>query len=174
MIALDTNILVYARRAETPHHADAVRLLRELAEGSTPWALAWPCIYEFLRVVTHRAVFAPPTPLDAALQDLGSLLASPSLVLLGEGPAHAGLLERTVREGRATGNLVYDAHIAALALEHGVRELWTTDRDFARFPGLRVRNPFVDVDRLPERKGRYRTRGVRASGQRRRGLGRDV
>ena len=101
-------------------------------------------MYEFLRVVTHPRVFDPPTDLDAALEDLESLLGSPSLVLLGEGPSHAGHLERVVRAGRVVGNLVHDAHIAALAIEHGVRELWTADRDFARFPGLRIRNPFTD------------------------------
>ena len=141
MIALDTNLLVYARREELPEHPAALALLTRLAEGDEPWALAWPCVYEFLRVITHPRVFDPPTPLGRALEDLESLLVSPSLVLLGEGPAHAGHLRRMVEGGGAVCNLVHDAHIAALAVEHGVRELWTADRDFARFPGLRIRNP---------------------------------
>ena len=144
MIALDTNVLVHARREETPHHESARRLLLDLAEGDRAWAIPWPCVYEFLRVVTHPRVFDPPTPLADALEDLSSLLESPSLVLLGEGPTHAGHLDRAARTARATGNVVHDAHVAALALEHGVGELLTTDRDFARFPGLRVRNPFLD------------------------------
>ena len=94
-------------------------------------------------MVTHHRLFDPPTAPDKALTDVESLLASPSLVLLGEGPAHARHLRSMVHGGRATGNLVHDAHIAALAVEHGVRELWTLDRDFARFPGLRTRNPLV-------------------------------
>lgn len=143
MIALDTNILVYARRAEAPHHLAAKRLLRRLAEGRRPWALAWPCIYEYLRVVTHPKVFHPPTELDVAVEDLESLLASPSLVLLGEGPQHAAAMRAALTQARATGNLVHDAHIAALLREHGVSELWTADRDFSRFAGLRVRNPFI-------------------------------
>jgi toxin-antitoxin system PIN domain toxin len=144
VIALDTNILVYARREEAPHHASARRLLRQLAEGDEPWALPWPCVYEFLRVVTHPRVFDPPTEIMAALEDLTTLLESPSLVLLGEGPAHAGHLLHTVRSGQAAGNLIHDAHIAALIREHGIHELWTTDRDFSRFPGLRVKDPFTD------------------------------
>lgn len=143
MIALDTNILVYARRQETPYHRQAKRLLKKLAEGDEPWALPWPCIYEFLRVITHPRVFDPPTDIDAALEDLESLIESPSLVLLGEGFAHAGHLRAAVKGGSATGNLIHDAHIAALVIEHGVSELWTADRDFARFPGLRSKNPFA-------------------------------
>lgn len=143
MIALDTNILVYARREELPQHAVAKGLLRELAEGSEPWALSWPCIYEFLRVVTHPRVFTPPTPLAAALDDVQSLLHSPSLQVLGEGPAHLSHLGRLARLANVTGNLVHDAHIAALAVEHGVQEIVTADADFARFAGLRVCNPFT-------------------------------
>jgi len=142
VIALDTNILVYARRGECPHHAAARNLLRRLAEGEARWALPWPCVYEFLRVVTHPRVFDPPSDPDGVMGDLVRLLASPSVVMLGEGPAHFGHLRRTVGAGRAAGNLAHDAHIAALAIEHGVRELFTVDRDFTRFPGLRTRNPF--------------------------------
>ena len=143
MIALDTNLLIYAYRKELPDHAHAYRLLSRLANGDEPWALPWPCVYEFLRVVTHHRVFDPPTDLDKALTDIESLLASPSLVVLGEGLAHPRHLRFMVHGGRATGNLVHDAHIAALAHEHGVRELWTADHDFARFPGIRTRNPLL-------------------------------
>ena len=156
MIALDTNILVYARRRETGPHEKARDLVASLAEGKEPWALPWPCVYEFLRVITHPRVFAPPTDLLAALEDLDSLLESPSLIMLGEGRRHRGHMRRMMLEGRAAGNIVHDAHIAALALEHGVRELWTTDKDFARFSGLRVRNPFDESD-VSERGTRYVT-----------------
>ncbi|HEU4385390.1 MAG TPA: TA system VapC family ribonuclease toxin [Anaeromyxobacteraceae bacterium] len=147
MIAVDTNVLVYARREEAPFHAQARRLLTELAEGDSPWALPWPCVYEFLRVVTHPRVFQPPTDLEVALEDLASLFESPSLALLGEGPGHPSHLTRAVGAGRATGNLVHDAHIAALLVEHGVREFLTADRDFARFPGLAARDPFASAGR---------------------------
>jgi len=142
LIALDTNVLVYARRAETSFHGQAKKILRDLAEGAEPWALAWTCVYEFLRVVTHPRVFDPPTGLDAALEDLASLLASPPLTLLAEGPAHPVVMRQTLESSHATGNLVHDAHIAAICLEHGVTEFWTADRDFSRFPPLRVRYLF--------------------------------
>ena len=143
MIAVDTNVLVYARRTESPHHSAANVLLRALAEGTAPWALPWPVVYEFVRVVTHPRVFDPPSPLEAVLRDLESLLASPSLTMLGEGPGHVRQMGEQLRRGAASGNLAHDAHIAALVVEHGVSELLTVDRDFARFPAVRARNPFA-------------------------------
>ncbi len=143
MIAVDTSVLVFARRAESPHHGAARALLAGLGEGTAPWALPLPGVYEFVRVVTHRRVFDPPSPLDAVLRDLESLLASPSLTLLGEGPGHARPMGKQIRGGSASGDLADDAHIAALVVEHGVSELLTADRHFARFPGVRARNPFL-------------------------------
>lgn len=143
MIALDTNVLVYARRAESPHHSSAKALVASLAEGNAPWALPWTVVYEFVRVVTHPRVFDPPSALDAVIRDLESLLGSPSLTMLGEGPGHVRHMAEQLREGAASGNLAHDAHIAALVVEHGVSELLTADRDFSRFPGVRARNPFA-------------------------------
>jgi uncharacterized protein len=98
MIGLDTNILLHARRQELEHHKKANRLLVGLAEGATPWGIPWPCIYEFLRVVTHAKVFSPPTRIEDALEDLESLFQSPSLVLLGPGPSHVGQLLRLLHQ----------------------------------------------------------------------------
>lgn len=144
MRALDTNVLVYAVVTTSEHHASARRLLREHAESGRPWALPWPCVYEFLRVVTHLAVLDPPMTVDRALADLGRILDSPSLHLLSETGRHRGVMTEVVAETRAAGNLVHDAHIAALCLEHGVGQLVTADRDFGRFPGLDVVDPFTD------------------------------
>ena len=142
MRAVDTNILVYADREEAPHHLIALRLLRSLATGSEPWVLPWPCIYEFLRVVTHPRVFFPPTPIREAWAGIETLLESPSVVLISEGKRHRQVLDDLLRTSSLSGNLLHDAHIAALLLEHGVAEILTADDDFRRFPGLKVTNPF--------------------------------
>jgi toxin-antitoxin system PIN domain toxin len=139
--AIDTNVLVYSEIVSSEHHAIARSLLTECVEGPAAWAIPWPCVYEFLRVVTHPRVFSPPVPLDVALSDLAQILASPTLLLLSETDRHAEVMQRVVRQAGATGNLLHDAHIAALCVEHGVSELVTGDRDFARFP-LTVTNPF--------------------------------
>lgn len=143
MKAIDTNILVYAEIRQSPFHKVALRLLTDLSQGSQPWAIPWPCIYEFLRVVTHPRVYHPPVPLEIALRDMRRILESPVLVPLGETSNHMDVMFNLVRQSGVTGNLIHDAHIAALCLEHGVSELITGDRDFSRFPDLPIRNPFV-------------------------------
>jgi len=143
MQAIDTNILIHAEVESSQHHGPALKILQELAEGSLPWAIPWPCVYEFLRVVTHPRVFHPPVPLNIALEDLHHLLASPSLFLLAETPRHAAVLDQILRQAGATGNLIHDGHIVSLCLEHGVSEIITGDRDFSRFAGLKVINPFA-------------------------------
>jgi toxin-antitoxin system PIN domain toxin len=141
--AIDTNLWVYAEITSSAHHGRAREVLAGLAEGSAPWAIPWPCVYEFLRVVTHPRVLTPPVPLARALEDVADLLSSPSLVLLSETPRHAAVLQTVLRQSGVTGNLVHDAHIAALCLEHGVAELITGDEDFRRFGQLRIINPFL-------------------------------
>lgn len=142
MRAFDTNVLVYATVVSSPQHAIALRVLTDAAEGRRPWAIAWPSVYEFLRVVTHPRVLHPPMPMEAASGAIRALCASPSLVLLSETPRHAEVMTELLKASGATGNLVHDAHIAALCLEHGVTELVTADRDFSRFPQLKIHNPF--------------------------------
>jgi toxin-antitoxin system PIN domain toxin len=141
--AVDTNVLVHAEILGSEHHPAARQALQALADGPAPWAIPWPCVYEFLRLVTHPRVFHPPVPMERALADLAAILASPSLVLLAETPRHAEVLASLLRSSGAAGNLVHDAHIAALCLEHGVTELVTGDRDFLRFAPLKVVNPFA-------------------------------
>ena len=143
MIAVDSNLLVYAHRGETEWYSTSYALLDELARGRAPWAIPYPCLHEFLRVVTDPRIYATPTTLDGALDQLSAWVASPTARLLGEGNDHLELLSRVAREGRVRGAAVHDARIAAICVEHGVRELWTADRDFSRFPSLKTRNPLV-------------------------------
>lgn len=143
MIAVDTNILVYAHRDESPFHDAASRRLAELAEGIASWAVPWPCLHEFLSVVTHPRVFAPPTPLERALDQIEAWMESPSLVLLSESGAHWATLRQMLVGGRIAGPQVHDARVAALCRQHGVRELWSADRDFSRFGGINLVNPLI-------------------------------
>ncbi|MGH7063133.1 MAG: type II toxin-antitoxin system VapC family toxin [Stellaceae bacterium] len=143
MIAVDTNILVYAHREESPFHQAAFRRVAELAEGPAVWAIPWPCLHEFLAIVTHPRICAPPTPLDRALDQVEAWLESPTLTLLTETAAHWPTLRALLTGGHIAGPQVHDARIAALCRQHGVRELWSADRDFGRFAGLAVTNPLV-------------------------------
>jgi hypothetical protein len=143
MIAVDTNLLVYAHRKDSYWHAAAEPAVRALAEGPAPWAIPWPCLHEFLAIVTHPRIYAPPTPHAAAAAQVEAWLASPSLVLLGEGPGSWDALKRVLHASKARGGQVHDARVAALCLHHRASELWTADRDFSRFSGLAARNPLV-------------------------------
>jgi hypothetical protein len=144
LIAVDTNLLVYAHRADAEWHDRASACVRDLAEGRAPWAIPWPCVHEFLAIVTHPRIFDPPSPVQAALDQVDAWLESPSLVLLAEGADHWSRLRELLESGRVAGPPVHDARIAALCLAHGVRELWTADRDFGRFPTLVAVNPLTE------------------------------
>ncbi|MCC6766155.1 MAG: PIN domain-containing protein [Deltaproteobacteria bacterium] len=133
MIAVDTNVLVHAHRAELALHAAALARLRGLVEGNVPWALPVFCIGEFVRVVTHARVFRPPTELETALAFIAQVLGSPSARLLLPGVTFAALFGEACRDGGVLGNLAFDAQIVALCREHGVSAILTEDRDFARF-----------------------------------------
>jgi hypothetical protein len=141
MIAVDSNILVYAHREDSPLHAAALKCVTELAEGRTQWGIPWPCLHEFLAVVTHPRIYAPPSPLDLAVDQVEAWFESPSLILLAEDEGYWPRLRALVLAGRVAGPKVHDARIVAICSQHGVTELWTIDRDFSRFPGLKVRNP---------------------------------
>ena len=143
MIAVDTNLLVYAHRVDNPFHAAAAPLIRQLADGRAAWAIPWPCVHEFYNVVTHPRLHPVPTPIAVAMAQIDAWLESPTLHLLAETPAHWPTLRDLLGRGKVQGPLVHDARIAALCLSHGVRELWSADRDFSRFPGLHTRNPLV-------------------------------
>ncbi len=142
MIALDTNLLVYAHQNDSPWREQAISAIRPVVEGRRPWALPWPVVHEFYGVVTHKRFKEPSTPAEA-LGMLRALIASPTVQLIGESPRHFEVLAELIDKARISGPLVHDARIAAICISHGVGELWSVDRDFSRFPALRVRNPLA-------------------------------
>ena len=143
MIAVDTNILVYAHRREALEHGEAAALLRELAEGRDPWAIPWPCVYEFFSVVTNPRIWkdAASAP-DAAWLQLEAWFGSPRLRMLGETRDFPRILAGLARRARVRGPIIHDARVAALCVTHGVEKLLSRDRDFALFPELRTQDPF--------------------------------
>lgn len=143
MIAIDTNLLVYAHREDSPWHTVAYHCIERLAEAPGPWAIPWPCLHEFLAIVTHARIYNPPTPVVAALDQVNAWLEAPNLMLLTESGGYWDRVRGVVQDGQITGPQIHDARIAALCLHHGIEELWTADRDFSRFSGLSVRNPLV-------------------------------
>ena len=143
MIAVDTNILVYAHREDSSFHAAARAAVARLANGRAPWAIPWPCVHEFFAIITHPRTYKPPTPAAKALDQIEAWLESPSLVLLAESGAHWAQLKTLLQRAKTSGAAVHDARIAALCMQHGVKELWSADRDFSRYPALKVVNPLV-------------------------------
>ncbi len=119
-------------------------MLARLAEGNHPWAIPWPCLSEFLAIVTHPRIYNPPTPLSDALAQIRCWVESPSLVLLNEGEGFYAVWEKTLGDAALVGGAIHDARVAALCIYHGAKQLLTSDRDFSRFPKLRVENPLLD------------------------------
>ncbi len=143
MIGVDTNILVYAHRRDSAHHEAARQSVSQLAEGSQAWAIPWSCIHEFLGVVTHGRIFDPPSTLEEAASQVEAWLEAQNLVTISESAAYWPELKSLLLAGRTTGPRVHDARIAAVCLQHGVKVLWSADRDFSRFPDLKVVNPLL-------------------------------
>jgi toxin-antitoxin system PIN domain toxin len=142
VIAVDTNLLVYAHRKDSEWNSAAYARLAELAAGRAAWAIPWPCIHEFLSLVTHPRIFVPPSSMAEALNQVAAWLECPSLVLLAEEGDYWPCLEELLRGAKIRGPAVHDARIAALCRLHGVHELWTADRDFSRL-NVSVRNPLI-------------------------------
>ena len=143
LIAIDTNIIVYAHRRDCAFHNSARKALDVLASASERWAIPWPCIHEFYAVVTNAKAYVPPSTPSEALDQIEALFESPSLVLLSETDRHWTVLSDIVKKTQVRAIKVHDAKIAAICLQHGVRELWSADRDFSRFTGLKTINPLI-------------------------------
>lgn len=143
MIVLDANVLIYAHDETSPHHEPARRWVEEAFSGSEEIGIALVSVLAFLRVMTNPGVFGEPLTVDDALEVVLDWLSRPNVGLVQPTGKHLALVGELARSGKARGPLVMDAHLAALALEHGAR-LCTSDRDFARFRGLRIEDPLGD------------------------------
>ena len=144
MIAVDTNLLVYAHRKDSPWHQPANAAIRSLWEGAGSWALLWPCLHEFFGIATHPRLYRPASTILEATTQIDEWMSSPSVSTLGETDDYWPHLSAVLTQSKIIGPKVHDARIAALCHMHGVRELWTADRDFSQFAGLGVRNPLPD------------------------------
>jgi len=142
MLLADVNVFLYAHRPESPRHDEHRSWLDAALGGMEPLGVSEAVLASFVRIATHGRVYREPTPTEVALTFCEAVLAAPAAVVLRPGPRHWQLFSSLVRTVGARGNLVPDAYLAALALEHGATWV-TTDRGFARFPGLRWRPPLA-------------------------------
>lgn len=140
MKLVDVNVLLYAMDTTSARHVEAKRWVEAAMSDREPVGLSWQVLLAFLRLSTKAALFADPLSTDEALDVVDGWLEHPTTVVLQPGSRHAGVLRDLLTTTGAGGNLVADAHLAALALEHGAT-LWSYDTDFARFPGLAWRQP---------------------------------
>jgi toxin-antitoxin system PIN domain toxin len=140
MILLDANILIYTYDLDSPHHGTARRWLKEQVQASETIGLPWISLWAFLRITTNPRIHQSPFPLAEAFRILREILQIPRAVVVQPGPDHVEILERMASTGQISGSRLTDASLAALAVEHGA-VLASTDRDFARFPGLKWINP---------------------------------
>jgi uncharacterized protein len=143
VIAVDTNVLVYAHRQDSDFHVPAAQAVRTLATGRGSWAIPWSCLHEFLAIVTHPRIYGPPSTTAQAVDQIDAWLQSPTLHVIGETVDYWPILKRQLVDGKVAGPLVHDARVAAVCVAHGVQQLWSADRDFGRFWGLEVHNPLV-------------------------------
>jgi hypothetical protein len=142
VILPDVNVLVYAHRSDAPDHERFRSWLESQLNSSSAFGISDLVLSGFLRIVTSPRIFQRPSPLEEALRFVHEVRDRPNCVPLAPGERHWEIFERLCREADAKGNLIPDAYHAALAIESG-SEWVTTDRDYARFPGLKWRHPLV-------------------------------
>jgi hypothetical protein len=141
--AIDANLLVYASDRESPLHRRALELLDEISIGPEPGYLFWPVVMGFLRIATHPAIFARPISHADARANVESLLSLPHVHAVGEDDTFWHRFTEVADDVAPTGNLVPDAHLVALMVANGVRTIWTRDRDYRKFSGIKVHDPFA-------------------------------
>lgn len=141
MNAIDTNILVYAHRADNPWHAKARRFLETSLVGNTSVGIPYHCLVEFFGIVTNPRIFKNPTSSEDALSQCRNLLQAPALMLLTESGDSFDSLAGLLASSRVVGSSVHDARVASVCIENGVNTIFTLDRDFSRFKPLKAENP---------------------------------
>lgn len=142
MILPDVNLLVYAYNAAAPQHARAREWWEDRMARQTPVGLAWAVVFGFVRLVTHPSVLVDPIPAGRALDAVDEWFAGDNVTILAPGSRHLQIARDLFAATGVAASLTTDTHLAALAIEHGV-ELHSNDRDFERFPGLRLFNPLA-------------------------------
>ncbi len=140
--SVDVNVLLYASDTSSPKHGEAIRFLKQRTSDPDLFCLAWTTLIAFLRIATHPRIFSRPLSPDEALGNVESLLTLPRVRVLSEGEGFLEIYRGVTGRFPVRGNLVPDAHLAALLLQHGVRRLYTVDRDFRKFDFLEVTDPF--------------------------------
>jgi uncharacterized protein len=140
LIFVDANLLLYAEDGSSPHHKKACAWWDAQLSGESPVCLCWPVLSAFLRISTNRRIYERPLSLDEAIVRVQSWLDQPCVRVVSPTENHWRVFSEMLRSGKAVANLVADAHLAALAVEHGC-VLVSTDADFRRFPKLKWRNP---------------------------------
>ena len=142
MLVIDTNVLIYAANQDMEFHDPCWRTVERCRAETSPWYVTWPICYEFLRVCTHPSILPNPWSLGGAWRFLKTLLASPAAGILSPTDRHSESLDDLISEiPHLRGNIVHDAHTAVLMREHGIKEIYTRDTDFHRFPFIKVIDP---------------------------------
>lgn len=141
---VDANVLLYAADEISPFHDRAERLIAHLVGSGTLLHLFWPVLIAFVRIGTNPRLFNRPLTTAFVLADIEEVLSQPNVRVSGEGERFWTSFRRVAEDVEPKGNLVTDAHLVALMHEHGVSTIWTHDRDFRKFSGITVKDPFAD------------------------------
>ena len=141
--SLDVNVLLYASDRSSDRHVQARRFVEACAAGPEILCLAWPTLMSYLRIATHSRIFSTPLSPDEALGNVSALLGLPHVRAVSELEGFLDAYKHVTGETSVRGNLVPDAHVAAILFQHGVRTLYSNDRDFRKFSSIELRDPFA-------------------------------
>ena len=140
--SVDVNVLLYASDQAGPRYGEAIQFLLNRASDPELFCICWTTLMSYIRISTHPSIFSHPLSPEEALENIESLLKQPRVRVLSEDDGFLAIYRKVSGNFPVRGNLVPDAHIAALLLQHGVRKIYTADSDFKKFEFLEVRNPF--------------------------------